>query len=93
MQTPLEFLHLFRTELRAAGIRFAITSGMACVRYGLQQTTKDNAARDHGLPPAPLAGDVRHELYAAGCADAAVLANLEPEQLAEIAPPLEEVLP
>jgi hypothetical protein len=42
MQTPLEFLDLFRAELRAAGIRFAITSGMACIRYGLQQTTKDS---------------------------------------------------
>ena len=42
MQTPLEFLDLFRAELRAARIRFAITSGMACIRYGLQQTTKDS---------------------------------------------------
>jgi hypothetical protein len=42
MQTPLEFLDLFRAELHAAGIRFAITSGMACIRYGLQQTTKDS---------------------------------------------------
>ena len=29
-------------RLRGAGIRFAITSGMACVHYGLQQTTKDS---------------------------------------------------
>ena len=42
MQTPLEFLAVFRHELRAAGIPFAITSGMACIRYGLQQTTKDS---------------------------------------------------
>lgn len=48
MLTPLDFLTLFRAELRAAGIRFAITSGMACVRYGLQQTTKDS---DWILPP------------------------------------------
>ena len=42
MQTPLEFLDVFRHALRAAGIPFAITSGMACVRCGLQQTTKDS---------------------------------------------------
>ncbi|MEX0689015.1 MAG: hypothetical protein WD072_10150 [Pirellulales bacterium] len=42
MQTPLEFLAVFRHELRAAGIPFAITSGMACIRYGLQQTTTMN---------------------------------------------------
>jgi hypothetical protein len=42
MQTPLEFLADFRSMLRAAGIPFAITSGMACIRYGLQQTTKDS---------------------------------------------------
>lgn len=54
MTSPLEFLHAFRAELREAGIRFAITSGMACVHYGLQQTTKDS---DWILPPdqaAPL---------------------------------------
>lgn len=48
MQSPLEFLDAFRGDLRAAGLRFAITSGMACVRYGLQQTTKDS---DWILPP------------------------------------------
>ena len=41
MQTPLDFLNTLRIDLRASGIRFAITSGMACVHYGLQQTTKD----------------------------------------------------
>ena len=35
MQTPLDFLHTLRVDLRASGIRFAITSGMACVHYGL----------------------------------------------------------
>lgn len=48
MQSPLEFLDAFRGDLRAAGLRFAITSGMACVRYGLQQTTKYS---DWILPP------------------------------------------
>lgn len=42
MQTPLEFLDVFRSTLRSAGITFAVTSGMACIRYGLQQTTKDS---------------------------------------------------
>lgn len=42
METPLEFLNVFREELRSTGIPFAITSGMACIRYGLQQTTKDS---------------------------------------------------
>jgi hypothetical protein len=38
----LAFLKVFAGQLRAANIRFAITSGMACVHYGLQQTTKDS---------------------------------------------------
>lgn len=42
MSSPLDFLHLFRDLLRERGLRFAITSGMACVRYGLQQNTKDS---------------------------------------------------
>lgn len=149
MQTPLEFLDVFRSTLRSAGITFAVTSGMACIRYGLQQTTKDSdwivaaerivweavnrhrqavyqnawkdwyrrwqatadwpwpvsepfaaqherivtAARDCGLPPDPLAGTVRHAVYAAGLADAAMLANIEEDRLTTIAPPIEEVLP
>lgn len=42
MGVPLAFLYRFRDLLREAGIRSAITSGMACVYYGLQQTTKDS---------------------------------------------------
>ena len=42
MSAPLAFLKSFAGKLREAGIRFAITSGMACVHYGLQQTTKDS---------------------------------------------------
>jgi len=42
MSGPLDFLKRFAGELRASGVRFAITSGMACVHYGLQQTTKDS---------------------------------------------------
>ncbi|MBI4657922.1 MAG: hypothetical protein HY735_03575 [Verrucomicrobia bacterium] len=42
MSAPLDFLKIFAGQIRSAGIRFAITSGMACVHYGLQQTTKDS---------------------------------------------------
>lgn len=42
MSAPLDFLKIFAGKLREADIRFAITSGMACVHYGLQQTTKDS---------------------------------------------------
>lgn len=48
MLTPLDFLNLFRVELRASGIHFAMTSRMACVHYGLQQTTK---VSDWIVPP------------------------------------------
>ncbi|MEZ5305467.1 MAG: hypothetical protein R3F11_33220, partial [Verrucomicrobiales bacterium] len=37
---PLDFLYHLRDSFREDGIRFAITSGMACVYYGLQQYTK-----------------------------------------------------
>jgi hypothetical protein len=40
--TPLRFLTWLRAELRRAGIRFLLTSGQACVVYGIQQTTKDS---------------------------------------------------
>jgi hypothetical protein len=42
MSAPLDFLVVFAGHLRSAGIPFAITSGMACVHYGIQQTTKDS---------------------------------------------------
>ena len=42
MSAPLDFLGIFAGRLRQAEISFAITSGMACVHYGLQQTTKDS---------------------------------------------------
>ncbi len=42
MSAPLDFLRLLADRLRGAGLRFAVTSGMACVHYGLQQTTKDS---------------------------------------------------
>jgi hypothetical protein len=42
MSDPLDFLDIMRERLRRAGIRFALTSGMACVHYGLQQNTKDS---------------------------------------------------
>lgn len=51
MSSPLDFLRRFAAELQQAGIRFVITSGMACVHYGLQQTTKDS---DWIVPPEEL---------------------------------------
>lgn len=42
MSAPLDFLKIFAGQLREEGIPFAITSGMACVHYGLQQNTKDS---------------------------------------------------
>lgn len=42
MSSPRAFLEQFRSELHAAGVRFAITSGQACVYFGIQQTTKDS---------------------------------------------------
>jgi hypothetical protein len=42
VSAPLDFLKIFVSELRTEGISFAITSGMACVHYGLQQNTKDS---------------------------------------------------
>jgi hypothetical protein len=42
MSSPIAFIRRFRQDLHAAGIRFAITSGQACVYFGIQQTTKDS---------------------------------------------------
>lgn len=42
MSAPLEFIKVFAGKMRDAGIEHALTSGMACVHYGLQQTTKDS---------------------------------------------------
>ena len=41
MSSALEFYYLFRDAMAGRGIRFVLTSGMACVEYGLQQNTKD----------------------------------------------------
>lgn len=40
--SPLIFIDWMRERLRDAGIQFAITSGQACVHFGVQQTTKDS---------------------------------------------------
>ena len=41
MSGDLEFYCIFRDAMTDAGISFALTSGMACVEYGIQQNTKD----------------------------------------------------
>jgi hypothetical protein len=51
MSTPLEFLKTLTARMTEAGLDFAVTSGMACVFYGLQQTTRDV---DLVVPPREL---------------------------------------
>jgi len=41
MSSPVEFYRTFQARLRGRSITGLLTSGMACVEYGLQQTTKD----------------------------------------------------
>ena len=41
MSDPIEFYRTFRNLLREWGVEGVLTSGMACVEYGLQQNTKD----------------------------------------------------
>lgn len=41
MSGPIEFYPAFQSLLRGRAIDGVLTSGMACVEYGLQQNTKD----------------------------------------------------
>ena len=41
MSDPIEFYRTFRSLLHEWGVEGVLTSGMACVEYGLQQNTKD----------------------------------------------------
>ena len=41
MSDPIGFYKTFQGLLRGQGIEAMLTSGMACVEYGLQQNTKD----------------------------------------------------
>jgi len=41
MSDPIDFYRSFQGLLRGRGIAAVLTSGMACVEYGLQQNTKD----------------------------------------------------
>ena len=41
MSSPIDFYRAFQSLLRSRGITGVLTSGMACVEYGLQQNTKD----------------------------------------------------
>lgn len=41
MASPIQFYRNFQTLMREHGIRHVLTSGMACVEYGIQQNTKD----------------------------------------------------
>jgi hypothetical protein len=41
MSSPIQFYRTFQALMREHGIRHVLTSGMACVEYGIQQNTKD----------------------------------------------------
>lgn len=41
MSSPLQFYRTFKALMAEHGIRHVLTSGMACVEYGIQQNTKD----------------------------------------------------
>ena len=41
MASPIQFCHDFQSLMERHGIRHVLTSGMACVEYGIQQNTKD----------------------------------------------------
>lgn len=41
MASPIQFYRSFQRLMRDHGIRHVLTSGMACVEYGIQQNTKD----------------------------------------------------
>lgn len=41
MSSPIQFYRSFRDLMREHGLRHVLTSGMACVEYGIQQNTKD----------------------------------------------------
>lgn len=55
MHDPIRFYREFQELLRKRSIRAVLTSGMACVEYGLQQNTKDT---DWILDPGGIAGVV-----------------------------------
>ena len=59
MSSPRAFIEWFRSELHAAGVRFAIASGQAWSDFGIQQTAKDSdwiseAADRYALARSPL---------------------------------------
>jgi hypothetical protein len=55
MHDPIGFYRAFQELLRKRSIRAVLTSGMACVEYGLQQNTKDT---DWILDPGGISGIV-----------------------------------
>jgi hypothetical protein len=44
MSSPLQFYRIFKSLMQEHGIRHVLTSGMACVEYGIQQITKTTEA-------------------------------------------------
>jgi hypothetical protein len=91
MRSPLLFCRTLQSLLRDRGIEHALTSGTACVEYGLQQNTKDS---DWIIRPAPLASVTRRtELYDAGRNRARSLIAATDEELSMVAMPLSIILP
>ena len=41
MASPIQFYRNFQALMQQHDIRHVLTSGMACVEYGIQQNTKD----------------------------------------------------
>lgn len=79
MSAPLDFVKRLAAELKEAGIRFAITSGMACVHYG--------------LPREPLDAAGREAAFTQGLRRAANLTGADDAELAFVCPPHSEILP
>jgi hypothetical protein len=51
MASPIQFYRNFQALMQRHGIRHVLTSGMACVEYGIQQNTKDTDLDFFGQPP------------------------------------------
>ena len=97
MNGPIEFYRTFQSLLRGRGIEGVLTSGMACVEYGIQQNTKDT---DWIVAPALIERLVtlfsvalRQAIYDRGRTRAAALVAATPQEMKTVAMPLDIILP
>jgi hypothetical protein len=51
MASPIQFYRNFQALMQHHGIRHVLTSGVACVEYGIQQNTKDTDWIIHPVVP------------------------------------------